>query len=147
MRLKQFLITNRMNVSFFLLLILILSCIPLIFINDIGWLIIPIVVALLLVVWVVYSSIAKNNLIEAEVIPKNHSDFAEDLEKVFKPNSELKKILAAYGISIALMIVLVVLCVAISPEMLARYTSSLSIFLFFTVAFTISYIFIRKRLK
>jgi hypothetical protein len=147
MRLKQVLIANRMNVSFLLLLILMISCAPLIFFNETVWVIIPFVIALLLIAWIIYSSIEKNNLVEAKVFSDNHSDFVGDLEKVFKPNSQLKRVFAAYGMSIALMIVFCTLCIAISPEILTRNASPLRIVLAFVLAFAISYIFIRKRLK
>ena len=129
MRLKQVLIANRMNVSFFLFSILMLSCAPLIFFNEAVWVIMPFVIALLLIVWVVYSSIAKKKLVDAKVIPDSHSDYVENLEKVFKPNSKLKVVFAAYGMSIAFMTVFCVLFIAISPEILDRYASPLSLFL------------------
>lgn len=147
MRLKQVLTANRMNVAFLLLLILMVSCTLLIFFYETVWIIIPFAIALLLIAWIVYSSIEKNNLVEAKTIPKNHSDFVGDLEKVFKPNIQLKRVFAAYGMSIALMIVFCVLCIAVSPEIITRNALPFSIILAFFVAFAISYLFIRKRLK
>lgn len=146
MNIKQSLIANRMNVSFILLIVLMLSCAPLVLSNEIVWAGIPVTVAILLVVWIIYSSIAKQKMIENEIISNNHSDIVEDLDKVFKPKSKIKTLLAAYGLSIAIMILLLGSLVAISPETLTKNASGFSFSCVFVIAYVISYFIIRKRI-
>ena len=136
-----------MNASLFLLFILLGSCVPLIFFNKVVWIIIPVVIALLLIVWIIFSSIAKDHLRKTGVLPENQRDIVEGSDSIFKPNSLLKELLAAYGMAIALMIVFFALCYAISPEISTRYVSFLPFNLVLLVAFAISYLFIRYKMK
>ncbi len=147
MNIKQSLIVNRMNVSFILLIILMLSCIPLVLFDEIVYGIIPVPVAMFLVFWIIYSSKAKKKMIKNKIISNNYSDIAEDLDKIFKPKSKIKILLGAYGLSIGIMILLLVSLVAISPETLEKYESDFSFIYIFIIVYIASYFTIRKRMK
>lgn len=147
MKLWQSLIAHRLNVSFLLLLLLMASCIPFALLDKIHLVTLPITVSLVLIFWLIYSSFAKKNLIKQKLIKENHSDIVEDLDKAFVPDSKLKKLFAALGLSGANIVVITVICVKINSEVLDKYAFSLWFYLIFGIVYAISYTIIKKLMK
>ncbi len=63
MTLKEELIANRLSVAFILFIVILVSLAPTVFFGDGAWTIIPLFLALLLVLWYVYSSIVKARIL------------------------------------------------------------------------------------
>ncbi len=147
MTIKQSLITNRINVAFILIIVLILSCIPLLLLNEIFWGCIPVTVVMLLVFWIIYNSKAKQKMIENGIISDNHIDIVEDFDNVFKPKSKIKILFAAYGLSTGIMILILASLVVISPETIVKHTDGFSSTCGLVIVYVISYFIIRKRMS
>ena len=154
MKLIEKMIVNRMNVASLLFLFLMASCTLLAFFNgndyDMGLeILFPLFVGVLLIFWLVYSSIGKKKLVADGLISKNHSDMVEELGNVFKPNSKIKKLFAAWGLTVGIFILLAVVCVAIevSPDTIEKIVFSNAIYLLFVCVFIVSYLIVRRRIK
>ena len=105
-----------MSVAFILFFVILVSFAPTVFLDDDKWTIIPLFLLSLLILWLVYSSIAKNNLLRDGTITTANTDFINNFMWDFKPNSQVKFILAAYGMTIGLMIFITAIPLIILPE-------------------------------
>jgi hypothetical protein len=74
MKLIEKMIANRINVAFLLLLLLMASYTPLVFLNGILKILFPLFVGVSLIFWLIYSSIGKKKLVIDGLISKSHSD-------------------------------------------------------------------------
>ncbi len=147
MKLFKKMITNRMSVAFLLLLLLMTSCTFLVFFEGIIVTLLTVFFAILLIFWIVYSSGAKKKLIDAGDVSINHTDPIEELESVFKPKSKTKLLFAAYGLTVGVIILLVLVCIVISPEILEGIFSSNAIYFLFLCIFVAACFIVKRRLK
>ncbi len=147
MRLLDKMVQNRMNVAFVLFILLMVSCIFPAKINDIIAIVPPSIIALLIIFWLVYSSIRKTELIKNKIITSKHRDYLEDMESIFKPGSITKKIFAAYGLSVGFFIVFMLICIVISQYFIEVLLNSYLLHFVFVLIYGISYLIVKDRLK
>ncbi len=148
MKFVEKMIANRMNVAFLLLLLLMASVIVFAVSNNVILLIGPVVVAGIMIWWLVYSSTAKEKLINKGVVPESHTDLTEDLEDFFKPKSKPKQLFGAYGLTVGILILVVALGFAFAPELLQKlFSSKFPILALFLFIFVMSYLVVKKKLK
>jgi type IV secretory pathway VirB6-like protein len=114
---KEKLIANRMSVAFILLISILASLSPTLFLGKDIFLIIPLLLLLLLISWLVYSSLVKKRLIDNAKIREDIKDFIDNFMWDFKPNSKIKVLFGAVGLSGGVLIVLASILVIISPEL------------------------------
>ncbi len=147
MTINEKLIVNRMAVAFLLFLVILVSFAPTVFLGEDKWLIIPLLLVLLLVLWLVYSSMAKKSLLNESAIPKDKTDFIDNFLWDFKPNSKVKILFGAYGMTIGITILVTVILLIISPDLIWKIAfSPLGVVLFCSV-YLASYLTLKKRLK
>jgi len=148
MKFVEKMIANRMNVAFLLLLLLMVSAGVFAASNNLILLIGPVVVAGIMIWWLAYSSTAKEKLINKGLVPKNQTDFTEDLEDFFKPKSKPKQIFAAYGLTIGIVIIVIALGFVFAPELLEKlFSSRIPILALFLFIFAMSYLVVKNKLK
>ncbi len=152
MTIKEKLVAHRIDIAFIMFVIILVSFAPTIFLDDDRWTIIPLFLLSLLIIWLVYSSIAKNKLVREGTISDVNTDFINNFMWDFKPNSQVKFILAAYGMTIGLMILITAIPLIILPESVVvdKAFSPFGFpfgFVLFCGLFIASYFFVKKRLK
>ncbi len=149
MTIKEKLIANRTSVAFILFLAILVSFSPTVFLGDEKWTIIPLCLLALPIFWLVYSSFVKNKLLRDGTITDANKDFIANFIWDFKPNSKIKIILQAYGMTIGIVIFLSVsisIIIPKSPVDVDIALSPLGPILFFGI-FLACYFILKRRLK
>lgn len=140
-------IANRMSVAFILFLAILVSFAPTVFLGEDKWLIISLLLVLFLISWLVYSTMAKKRLLNEGAIPKDKIDFIDNFLWDFKPNSKVKILFGAYGMTIGIAILATVILLIVSPDLIFKVAFSPLGFVLFCSVYLASYFILKKRLK
>lgn len=146
------LVINRINVSF-ILLILFFFIYPfslLLFEGNIA-IILPIIYVLLLLAWIIFSSLKKTRLVESGAASEGYKDLGEESGGFFRKGSFLEKLFSAFAMAIALLIIEVTLLILLFYPFMSELAGSKGFPLIITVKFLgfifLSYLIVKGKLK